>query len=50
MQATQTQMSVQNTAFADMHICQTNDSSSLVGENGPLRVSVSVKYYRFDKN
>ena len=37
MQATQTQMSAQDTAFADMHICQTNDSSSLVaGSTSPL--------------
>ena len=37
MQATQTQMSAQDTTFADMHICQTNDSSSLVaGSTSPL--------------
>ena len=37
MQATQTQMSAQNTAFAGMHICQTKHSSSLVaGSTSPL--------------
>ena len=37
MQATQTQMSAQNTAFVDMHMCQTIDSFSLVaGSTSPL--------------
>ena len=33
MQTTQTQMSAQDTVFADMYICQTNDSSSLVASS-----------------